>query len=507
LPSAEKLDAPPLLGDQTPRILTCPESATSAGQDAVDLAASVGLYLDPWQQLVLEKSLGEQPDGKWSSFEVGLVVSRQNGKGSILEARALAGLLLFGEELIVHSAHEFKTAQEAMRRLGFLLGESGVKFKTHNSHGKEGYELLPTPERPRGARIFFQSRTKSAGRGLTGDLVILDEAMILSSASMRALLPTLSARPNPQIWYTGSAVDQTEDANCYVFGGVRKRGVEASSPRLCFAEWSCTEGTDPTSRTARAQANPSMGRRISEEYIEDEYQAFKNDIRSFLVERLAIGDWPVLGAAAEPVFDIDEWDTMANAAPILRGPRTIALDRTPDGRTWALCAAQRTIGDNVHLEIGYNRSASNTEMVEYLVGLVTEWSPAALVIDQKSAAAVLKPYLLDAGIEPIITNASELAIACQGFLDAALDKQLSHTGQKLLSDAVACAVKRDLPGGGFAWDKTAGGSIAQLVAATLAHWSLLTFGTPTSLPAAPLAATRDDGDSAESDFDALSAAF
>jgi hypothetical protein len=41
---------------------------------------------------VLERALGVREDGKWAAFEVGLDVSRQNGKGGILEARELAGL-------------------------------------------------------------------------------------------------------------------------------------------------------------------------------------------------------------------------------------------------------------------------------------------------------------------------------------------------------------------------------------------------------------------------------
>jgi hypothetical protein len=41
------------------------------------------------------------------SSDVGLVVPRQNGKGTILEARELAGLFLFGES-ILHTSHEFR---------------------------------------------------------------------------------------------------------------------------------------------------------------------------------------------------------------------------------------------------------------------------------------------------------------------------------------------------------------------------------------------------------------
>jgi len=68
-----------------------------------------------------------------------------------------------------------------------------------------------------------------------------------------------------------------------------------------------------------------------------------------------------------------------------------------------------------------------------------------------------------------MTSASELALACGGFLDAALAGQISHCDQQLPNDSVASAIKLDLPGGGFAWDKPLGASVAELMAATLSH--------------------------------------
>lgn len=192
-----------LLGSQVPRYRLVPPAASSAAQEAVELAASAGLHLDPWQAEVLEGALGERPDGRWTATEVGLIVPRQNGKGSILEARELAGLYLFGEQLLLHSAHEFKTAQEAFRRVLSLIQntpdlDSRVK-RVRTSHGEEGIELLS------GQRLRFVARSTGSGRGFTGDLVVLDEAYNLPAEAVAALLPTLSARPNPQLWYTSSA--------------------------------------------------------------------------------------------------------------------------------------------------------------------------------------------------------------------------------------------------------------------------------------------------------------
>jgi hypothetical protein len=80
-----------------------------------------------------------------------------------------------------------------------------------------------------GSRILFKTRTGGGGRGLTGDLVVLDEAMIITLATTAALVPTMAARSmtgNPQIWYTGSAVDQQKHEHGVVLARVRERGVE-----------------------------------------------------------------------------------------------------------------------------------------------------------------------------------------------------------------------------------------------------------------------------------------
>jgi hypothetical protein len=141
------LAVPPadLRGSQEPRVAHWPEYVSSAGEEAIELAQLADLHLDPWEQLVLAHSLGERPDGKWAAFEVGLVVPRQNGKGTILEARELAGLFLLGEKLLIHSAHEQATSSEHFRRLLTLI-EGVPEFerrvlKAPQGKGAEAIEL------------------------------------------------------------------------------------------------------------------------------------------------------------------------------------------------------------------------------------------------------------------------------------------------------------------------------------------------------------------------------
>jgi len=487
------------LGVQEPRVRAVPAASESLGDAAVDLAASFGLVLDPWQQLVLRDALGvgDRPTStggrRWKCFEVGLVCSRQNGKGAVLEARELAGALLFGEQLIVHSAHEFKTAKEAMRRLEMLLSQAGEPYRANRSHGEESLEFKRT-----GARVMFQTRTKAAGRGLSGDLIILDEAMILSSDAVGALLPTLSARPNPQLWYTGSAVDQQVHANGVVFASVRERGLSGDDESLCWLEWSADDEADLDDPATWCVANPGIGYRITVDHVRAEHRALLHQPKVFAVERCGVGDWPSLTDAVSEI-PVDEWERLAVKSPKLVGPRTLAVHRSRDRRVWSVAAAQRTADNRVHIEVSPMSEGSHTDVAEYLVDRVAAWNPVALTLDRRSAAMVLEPLLLDAGIEPTVTNSVDLALACGGFLDDVLAGLVSHSGQLVLAAGVAGAVKRDLPGGGFAWDEGADGvATAPLVAATLAHWSLVSMVKPpagaSSAPVVEQAAAGDELD-------------
>ncbi|MFH5209261.1 hypothetical protein ACHIPZ_13805 [Antrihabitans sp. NCIMB 15449] len=104
-----------------------------------------------------------------------------------------------------------------------------------------------------------------------------------------------------------------------------------------------------------------------------------------------------------------------------------------------------------------------------------------------------------------MTNAPQMVAACVGFLDDAIDGVLSHTNQPALTDAVADAAKRTLPGGDWAWDRAADGVISPLVAATLARWGLLTFGSVAAGPA-PKPDFDEIHDSTDQ-FDALAVGF
>src|SRR5690606_14930805 len=155
------------------------------------------LILDPWQAETTCDILAVNKFGLWCSFETCTVCQRQTGKGAIIETIELGGLFLFGERLILHSAHEYKTAQEAFLRIKALIdGCSDLSRHVKAIREANGEQQVILRD---GARLRFVARSKGSGRGFSAPRNILDEAYALTRTQLAALLPTMSAMPNPQV--------------------------------------------------------------------------------------------------------------------------------------------------------------------------------------------------------------------------------------------------------------------------------------------------------------------
>lgn len=476
-----------VVGAQEPRIAHVPEYASSTGEEAIELCRMAGLALDPWQEYVLAHSLGEREDGRWAAFEVGLVVSRQNGKGTILEARELVGLFLLGERLIIHSAHQFDTSMEHFRRLLELIEDTPDfdrrVMRVSQSHGAEGIELRG------GQRIRFRTRTKKGGRGFTGDLLVLDEAMELAEAFHGALLPTLAARSisgNPQVWYAASAVDQFVHENGVVLARVRERGLRGEDPGLAYFEWSVA-GDDPekpltpdrvdddllADQQSWEQANPGLGIRISSEHVDFELRSLGR--REFAVERLGIGDWPVTTGLSVPVIDVKTFLSLGEEDSCAADPVVFAFDVAPDRSQASIAVAGNRADGAPHVEVVDSKRGTGW-VVARLVQLVERHQASAVVCDGIGPASSLLPELAGLGVEVATLTAGEYGSACGLFFDLVAQGRLRHLetpdNPGAISQALACAQRRPL-GEKWAWSrKNSTGDITALVAPTVALWQL-----------------------------------
>jgi hypothetical protein len=445
-------DAP--TGSQSPRIESVPEFVSTSGPEAVDLCAAFGVHLDPWQAHVLMGGLGERPDGKWSAFEVAAIVSRQNGKGEILLARQLAGLFLLNERLIMHSAHEYKTAAEAFARIKAVIDGSDElrrAVKTiRTSHGEEGIELR------NGNRLRFVARSKGSGRGFTADCIILDEAYELGPEQMAAMLPTLSARPNPQVWYASSAGLESSTQ----LAQVRERGIKGDSPGLAYYEWSAHPRRESDDRDGWREANPALGFRVSYEHIERERAAMPEV--EFRRERLGVWD----DASTNAVIPLDVWEDAIDRTSQPLDPVTFAIDVAPDRSASSIAVAGRRQDGKWHVEVAKNELGTAWVVGEII--RMRRWSAQPVIIDSISAAASLVPALTEAGVDVRQVSGAEYAAGCGLYFDTALAGQLHHIDQPPLTAAIVGARQRPL-GDRWAWNKRdATVDITPLVSTTLA---------------------------------------
>jgi len=497
-----------------PRVDTHAPYEHTFGPDAVELAADAGLILDPWQADALHRMLAYDPATlKWIHFEHCEVVSRQNGKGAILEARVLFGLFVLGEELIMWSAHEMKTALQGYRRFKRLVKRLGVQVdqknpnlwlvgdrlvQFHNTNGQEAVELkedrhLGYPEQ----WCHWIARSAGSGRGFSGDLNIVDETFAYTDTQHSALLPTASARPNPQFLYTSSPPLSGDSGE--VMFRLRLRG-DPTAPRtaddpafeqessLAFRDWGLAGDLDSLGEINLGDqenwtaTNPSLGcDRLTLEAIRREFAGMSK--ADFARERLGI--WPRYAGGGSGVIDPAVWATILDEASRRHGEVALAVDVTPL-RDHACISIFGLREDG----LGHTQTVTYGEGVDWVVAKLVELkrvlNPVAIGLDPKGGAASLLGELKAVGIRPpqdpefpqrgdlALPMAHEVAQATGQYIDAVRQKKLRHIGQSELTSAVANAKLRPLADA-VAWGrKQSDVDISPLVSATLARWAYMT---------------------------------
>jgi hypothetical protein len=470
-----------------PAYQSVPEYGRTLGPVVADLSAQAGFPPDPEQELALDAMFALNSRGGVAAFGVAVVCSRQNMKTGLFKMAALGWLFVMEQRLIVWSAHEMKTTKEAFHDLVTLIEgyaplsarlATGPSEGIHRGNGDEAIELRT------GQRIMFKARTNGGGRGLTGDKVILDEAFALKASHMGSLLPTLSARPDPQVVY-GSSAGLTDSS---VLRSIRDRGRKGGDPSLAYFEWcddiggECArkdcdhvigvEGCrlDDVARWGRA--NPAMGRRISVEYIGNERRELPP--AEFARERL--GWWDE--ESGEQVINPAAWAMCEDTGSEVTGEPRFALDVAPS-RSWAAIgvAGENQVG-RFHVEV-----TSRGDVVDHRPG--TEWVVSRfkelrevfpglrVTVAAGSAAESLKPELEAAGIPVDVISGRDVAAGCGLLFDYATTARLAHLGQPPLDDALRAAKKR-VEDGETAWvwgRKRSSADITPLYAATLALYA------------------------------------
>ena len=477
-----------LIGCQSPVVQHVPEGDAEFAERAVEFVRWAGLSLYPWQEELLRDSLLRVDGGMWASREVVVSLARQNGKGEVLVALELVAVYLCGAERIMHSAHFLDTAMDARDRLWGIIesnpgllswweGEFDGVPKPVMGNGKDAIKF------PNGAKIYYRTRTKKTGRGLSFDWLIFDECFDLPNEVYAAMNNTTKARPNAQTWFISSPVNIKEHFHGAIFSAKRWAALDGVDGTL-FKEWSIADDDDPFDPGVWAKANPSL---VSEPRPGVQLDSVRSEAESarrsealldpFLVETLGRGLWvPRDGQGADdfvPVVDLEAWGEKATAVPVGITDSCMAVDVTPDGERVSVVAAAAVNG-NVFLSVAPVDVFDRGEVVGSIARTVEQNDPVGVVMDPSGQCSTLVDPLKESGVEPELASGAKVSQAYELFLRMWAEGRILHDGSPRWVEALGVAEERSR-NGRFRSLERFSGDVTILVAATLAVWGLQEF--------------------------------
>lgn len=487
-----------LLGRETPRVWTPPlrelTRDTSAGFEVIDFAEQVlGIALWPWQKWLLIHALELLPSGEFRFRTIILLVARQNGKSLILAILSLWWMYVFGRPLTIGTAQNLDVAEEQWG-VAVQLAQSVDELKDEIEHvdrtnGKKALRLTG------GQRYKVAASSRRGGRGLSGDLVLLDELREHQSwDAWGAVTKTTMARALAQIWGASNA----GDAASIVLRHLRKLahialgdpdglsledepdpdGVDVTDDSLAIFEWSAPPGSPINDRDGWAQANPSLGYGITERAI---LAAMRTDPEwVFRMEVLC----QFLDHTAEGPFPPGAWDECADPESTIAETSSIAagVDVSWDRSLAHIAVAGYRSDGRPHIEI-----VATDEGPDWIVDWLIdpdhphrqEWRVA--VQAKRAPASTLIKDLTDAGVNVVEWDGVQGTPELYDLIRAAdpetndePEPGLAHRDQPALNTAAANAATRPV-GDTWTWDRRKSPvDISPLVAATAALWCVTT---------------------------------
>lgn len=461
------------LGSQEPVIAHRPPDVVSlaAADEAIELADAYGVCdgfpLSESQKITLRLAAGERADGSWAATRIGDFGPREGtGKNDKIAAWELAHLILFGTDLIIHTAHEFPTANESFLRLVAVfdawddLRKKVARIRYAN--GEQGIELLS------GQRLKYRARTGGSGRGFAkAGLIVYDEAQHLSVEHVAASGPAKLANPNAQTWYAGSGGLSTST----VAWQIRRAAILGTGGRLAYTEMTgeqvsvvdgqiVTRAPDPTDRDVWYRCIPGLGRWVTEEAVE----ALFDELGPELFAREILCVWePGFDDRAERVWGPGVFESVVAAdvpMPEHGLVFTVAVnqERSASSIGWASAGGTCGLVQDSH---GAARRPGVLWVVDELKRIAV---PRKATVGCSSQDGSLLLALEQAGLKVHPITPAEQRAGCVWMYDAVIERKVVVHRHPDLVGAVASAVKKP-SGDGFVWDRRAG-DVSALVAVT-----------------------------------------
>lgn len=510
-----------LFGFTEPRIYTPPlapleprnseTEARTLGYNCIDFAEEVlQVKLLPWQKWLLVHALELDEAGKKFRYRTILVlVARQNGKSTVAQVLALWAMYVLGVPLVLGTAQDLDTAEELWADAVALAeatdGLAELIEKVVQTNGKKSLNLIA------GSRYKVRASTRKGARGLTGDLILLDELREHTTwDAWAAITKTTRARRKSQVWALSNAGDDfsvvlmklrrdahallgdpdgiNEDYSKGVEGLEQKFDVDpvsVESSALGIFEWSADPERNHLDRVGWQESNPSLGFLIDEATMASE--AVTDPLPVFRTESLC--QWesgglqgPFANGAWEACADVD--GEIAVGSQLVYG---IDVAWTRD-MGWIGVGGLRGDG-RLQVEIAAARpgGAWIDWIPKWFEPLADVENPVRVVVPsrgQNPVAAVIPRLEQMEGVEVVRWGGSDFTTGCGMLYDLVMAadpeadktetrlKPLAHRSQEALNLAAGTAAQR-ATGDGWYWDRrNSPHDVAPLIAVTGVVWDL-----------------------------------
>lgn len=544
-----------IYGSAEPRICTPPlrplTPETTLGYDVIEFAENVlHLKLYPWQKVLLCRMLELLPDGTLRFRTVVVLIARQNGKSTLSQVLALWFMIVWGWPLVMGTAQDLETAEEVWQGAVDLVEEddelSKILKRVVKVNGKKALEITDGATDKTKARYKVKAANRRAGRGFTGNLIMLDELREHQNwEAWGAITKTTMAQAEALILALSNAGDLTSivlrylrkmaheaigdpDGICEEIGASGPTALdlneltddeeldedeladfEQDEDTLGLFEWSTAPGMEKRDRQGWAQANPSLNwnpgfteRTIAAACRTDPEWVFRTEVLCQWSEGTLTGPFP-------PGL----WDKGKNQ------PETL-----PDG-SLRMGEEHRIVTDVVvGLDQSHDRSmtyvafaghrADGVAQVEIVAARHgSDWVKAYLMDEKRrrriksvagqSKGAPISPLLVALDEDPefdipvVEWSGSDLTAGWADTYDSVRDCTVRHNPQPVLDVAAATAVLKVFSAGASIPDHRASpAEVAPLMAFTAAKWLLgRKEVVPPPAPPAPEAVRTADIDS------------
>jgi hypothetical protein len=550
-----------IYGSAEPRICTPPlrplTPETTLGYDVIDFAEeALHLQLYPWQKVLLCRMLELLPDGSLRFRTVVVLIARQNGKSTLSQVLALWFMIVWGWPLVMGTAQDLETAEEVWQGAVDLIEEddelSKLLKRVVKVNGKKALELKKkASDLKAGSRYKVKAANRRAGRGFTGNLIMLDELREHQNwEAWGAITKTTMAQAEALILALSNAGDMTSivlrylrkmahdavgdpDGICEEIGASGPTALdlnelsdddeeldedeladfEQDEDTLGLFEWSTAPGLDKRDRQGWAQANPSLNwnpgfteRTIAAACRTDPEWVFRTEVLCQWSEGTLTGPFPPgsWDKGKNPV------ETLADGSQrVVEGNKivtdvVVGLDQSHDrSMTYVAFAGHRADGV-AQVEIVAARHGS-----DWVKGYLMDEKRRGRIrsVAGQTRGAPISPLLVSLAEDeefdiPVVEWAGgDLTAGWADVFDSVRDVTVRHNPQPVLDVAAATAVLKVFSAGASIPDhKASPAEVAPLMAFTAAKWLLSRKeATPPPAPPPPEALQTADTDYAVDD--------